>query len=146
MWEFMSRLPFEDEVLLKLVKSKNYAEQADLQVALKSSGVEMPQATLSRRLKKLNIAKVSGIYQIIKQSTLNPIIKITEVSPNLLIINTIPGNANSVAYIIDDEFVSDQLYGILGSIAGDDTIFVAVNPKQFDVAVEQLKKFFQKDI
>ena len=106
----------------------------------------MPQATLSRRLKKLNIAKVSGIYQIIKQSTLNPIIKITEVSPNLLIINTIPGNANSVAYIIDDEFVSDQLYGILGSIAGDDTIFVAVNPKQFDVAVEQLKKFFQKDI
>ena len=56
------------------------------------------------------------------------------------------GNANSVAYIIDDEFVSDQLYGILGSIAGDDTIFVAVNPKQFDVAVEQLKKFFQKDI
>jgi len=142
----MSRLPIVDEVLLKLVKSKNYAEQADLQVALKASGVEMPQATLSRRLKKLNIAKVSGIYQIIKQNTLNPIVKITEVGPNLLIINTLPGHANSVAYLIDDEFISDQLHGIFGSLAGDDTIFVAINPKQFDLAVEQLKKFFQKDI
>lgn len=142
----MSRLPFEDEVLLKLVKSKDYTEQADLQVALKSGGVEMPQATLSRRLKKLNIAKVSGIYQIIKQNILNPIVKITEVGPNLLIINTLPGHANSVAYLIDDEFISDQLHGILGSLAGDDTIFVAINPKQFDLAVEHLKKFFQKDI
>ena len=141
----MSRLSFEDEILVKLVKGRDYAEQADLQEVLKSRGVDMPQATLSRRLKKLNIAKVNGIYQVIKQNTLNPIIKITEVAPNLLIINTLPGHANSVAYIIDDEFVGYNLHGISGSIAGDDTIFVAINPKQLDFACQQLKKFFQKD-
>jgi transcriptional regulator of arginine metabolism len=143
---FMSRLSFEDEVLVKLVKGKDYAEQADLQTALKSKGVDMPQATLSRRLKKLNIAKVNGIYQVVKQNTLNPIVKITEVAPNLLVINTLPGHANSIAYIIDEEFVSDQLHGVSGSIAGDDTIFVAINPNQLEFASQQLKKFFQKDV
>jgi transcriptional regulator of arginine metabolism len=144
--EFMSRLSFEDEVLVKLVKAKDYAEQADLQKALKSNGVDMPQATLSRRLKKLNIAKVNGIYQVVKQNTLNPIVKITEVAPNLLVINTLPGHANSIATIVDEEFVNDQLHGVSGSIAGDDTIFVAINPNQLEFASQQLKKFFQKDV
>lgn len=141
----MSRQPFEDAVLVKLVKNKAYAEQADLQIALKTSGVDMPQATLSRRLKKLNIAKVSGIYQVIRQRSLNPVTNITQLAPNLLIINTFPGHANSVAIIIDDEFVNEQLYGITGSIAGDDTIFVAIQSNQLKTAYQQLKTFFQKE-
>ena len=141
----MSRLPFEDEVILKLVKGRDYTEQADLQSALKSSNVDMPQATLSRRLKKLNIAKINGVYQVIKQSLLNPVIRITEVMPNLVIINTLPGHANSVAYVIDEEFVGDLLHGISGTIAGDDTIFVVVTPNQIHNAWQHLKDFFEKE-
>ena len=138
----MSRQPFEDDFLLKLVKSKKYAEQADLQNALKEGGVDMPQATLSRRLKKLNIAKVNGAYQVVKNLSVNQITKITQLLPNLIIMNTLPGHAGSVAYIIDDEFVFDQSHGITGTIAGDDTIFIAVNSDQLKDAYQQLCTFF----
>lgn len=142
----MSRHPFEDDVLLKTVKNNSFAEQSDLQVALKDKGIDMPQATLSRRLKKLNIAKVNGIYQIVKQHKATSIIKITQLPPNLIVINTLPGHANSVAYIIDDEFVTEQIFGIIGSIAGDDTIFIAVDHKQLDTAYKQLRDFFCEKI
>ena len=140
----MSRQPFADALLLKLVKSHDYSEQADLQTALKANGVEIPQATLSRRLKKLSIVKVDGFYQIIQQRVLNPITNITALLPNLVIINTLPGHANSIAYLIDKEFVANQLYGITGTIAGDDTIFVAIQPLQTETAYQHLKLFFAK--
>ena len=138
----MSRHPIEDEVLLKCIKSATFAEQSDLQIALKSKGVDMPQATLSRRLKKLNIAKVSGVYQVVKQNSATPITRITQLAPNLIVINTLPGHANSVAYVIDEEFVSEESFGISGTIAGDDTIFIAVDSKQLSNAYGQLKDFF----
>ncbi len=138
----MSRHPIEDEVLLKCIKSATFAEQSDLQAALKSKGVDMPQATLSRRLKKLNIAKVSGVYQVVKQNSVTPITRITQLAPNLIVINTLPGHANSVAYVIDEEFVSEESFGISGTIAGDDTIFIAVDSKQLSNAYGQLKDFF----
>lgn len=138
----MSRHPIEDEVLLKTVKNNSFAEQSDLQIALKAKGIDMPQATLSRRLKKLNVAKVNGVYQIVKQHKATPITQITQLPPNLIVINTLPGHANSVAYIIDDEFVIEQTLGITGTIAGDDTIFIAVDDKQLDVAYKHLRDFF----
>lgn len=138
----MSRLPIEDEILLKCIKGATFTEQSDLQAALKNKGVDMPQATLSRRLKKLNVAKVNGVYQIVKQNISAPVIRITQLPPNLIVINTLPGHASSVAYIIDDAFVDDQLFGISGTIAGDDTIFMAVDGKQLNNAYNQLKDFF----
>ena len=129
---------------IQLVRFFGNAEQSDLQEALKSKGVDMPQATLSRRLKKLNIAKVNGVYQVVKQSSATPITRITQLSPNLIIINTLPGHANSVAYVIDEEFVVDESFGISGTIAGDDTIFIAVDSKQLSAAYKQLKDFFLK--
>lgn len=138
----MSRHPIEDEILLKCIKNSAFTEQADLQNALKDKGIDMPQATLSRRLKKLSIAKVNGTYQVIKQHSLSPIIRITQLPPNLIVINTLPGHANSVAYVIDDEFVKEQTFGVSGTIAGDDTIFIAVNGKQLAEAYKQLRSFF----
>ncbi len=138
----MSRHPIEDEILLKCIKETTFAEQSDLQTALKNKGIEMPQATLSRRLKKLNVAKVNGVYQIVKQNTSAPVTRITQLPPNLIVINTLPGHAHSVAYIIDDEFVNEQIFGISGTIAGDDTIFMAVDGKQLNNAYEHLKDFF----
>ena len=138
----MSRHPIEDEVLIKCIKSATFAEQSDLQAALKAKGVDMPQATLSRRLKKLNVAKVNGVYQIVKQNTSAPVIRITQLPPNLIVINTLSGHANSVAYVVDEEFVTDESFGISGTIAGDDTIFVAVDSKQLDATYKQLKDFF----
>lgn len=138
----MSRHPIEDEVLLKCIKETAFAEQSDLQTALKDKGIDMPQATLSRRLKKLNVAKVNGAYQVIKQHKITPITQITQLPPNLIVINTLPGHANSIAYVIDEEFVSEQIFGISGTIAGDDTIFIAVAEARLSTAYEKLKEFF----
>ena len=138
----MSRHPIEDEILLKCIKGTAFAEQSDLQIALKAKGIDMPQATLSRRLKKLNVAKVNGAYQIVKQRAQSPITRITQLPPNLIVINTLPGHANSVAYIIDDEFLNEQTSGISGTIAGDDTIFIAVAEPRLATAYGKLKEFF----
>jgi len=138
----MSRHPIEDQVLLKCVKNSLFAEQSELQIALRSQGIDMPQATLSRRLKRLNIAKVNGIYKVVHQKAATPITQITKILPNLIIINTLPGHANSIAYIVDEEFVAEQIFGIAGTIAGDDTIFVAVDGSYLGDAYTGLKKFF----
>lgn len=138
----MSRHPIEDQVLLKCVKNSLFAEQSELQIALRSQGIDMPQATLSRRLKRLNIAKVNGIYKVVHQKAATPITQITKILPNLIIINTLPGHANSIAYIVDEEFVAEQIFGIAGTIAGDDTIFVAVDGSYLGDAYAGLKKFF----
>lgn len=138
----MSRHPIEDKILLKCIKEATFAEQSNLQTALKGKGIDMPQATLSRRLKKLNVAKVNGSYQVIKQISSTPVTRISQLPPNLIVINTLPGHANSVAYVIDDEFVNDQAFGIAGTIAGDDTIFIAIEESRLATAYEKLKEFF----
>ena len=51
--------------ILNIIQKEEVREQSDLQELLKSRGFDIPQATLSRRLKKLNIAKIGGIYKII---------------------------------------------------------------------------------
>jgi arginine repressor len=65
-------------------------------------------------------------------------------APNLIVINTLPGHTNSVAYVIDEESVADEYFGISGTIAGDDTIFIAVDDKQLSAAYKQLKDLFLK--
>lgn len=137
----MERRSREDEALLRCIKMSDYNDQSHLQIALKEQGINMPQATLSRRLKKLNIVKVGGVYQSIKKELGTPVRAVTKLGPNLIIINTLPGHANSVAFSVDEEFVSLQSYGIAGTIAGDDTVFVAVNERQLKEACSQLKKF-----
>nr|WP_241480481.1 hypothetical protein [Legionella norrlandica] len=52
-------------MILSIVQTENIAEQSDLQHSLKKRGYDIPQATLSRRLKKMKIAKVSGYYKVI---------------------------------------------------------------------------------
>lgn len=140
----MSREPFENEVILDLVKKGDFAEQADLQEALKAKAIEMPQATLSRRLKKLNIIKVNGAYKVVKQRSIVPVTAVTPVAPNLIVIRTLPGHADGVAYNIDEEF-SGKLSGVAGTIAGDDTIFVAVQADCLEAAFKDLIGFLEDE-
>ena len=50
---------------MNIIRNFEIPEQADLQGYLNKRGFDIPQATLSRRLKKLNVAKVSGVYEIV---------------------------------------------------------------------------------
>jgi transcriptional regulator of arginine metabolism len=122
--------------IVNIVQNELVREQSDLQDILKLRGYDIPQATLSRKLKKLNIAKVDGVYKIIDFGSASlPIVLNIKISEfGLIILHTHPGNANSLAYFIDQKYVSYDVHDhekslILGTIAGDDTVAVIVKNK-----------------
>ncbi|MGL5742363.1 MAG: arginine repressor [Legionella sp.] len=134
-----------DGHILNIVQTETIAEQIDLQNQLKKRGYNIPQATLSRRLKKLKIVKLGGAYQVVDFTLPNlPIVLNMQVSDyDLIVLHTHPGNANGLAFFIDRKYVSyssqsTQDSGILGTIAGDDTVLVIVKNK------EQLKNVIQQ--
>ncbi len=127
----VKRLP----VIEKIIAEGNITSQEVLLKKLTGKGIACTQATLSRDLKQLGAGRISDgrggyIYSIPesgknpapikgKQQLLPVILDIVN-ARGLLIIKTLPGNANSTAYYID----SASRYEIAGTIAGDDTILV----------------------
>jgi transcriptional regulator of arginine metabolism len=126
----------EDSLILKIIESNFFSEQKDIIKLLSDNGVDMPQATLSRRFKRLNINKINGVYKVVKQSEIKIVLEISLCLPNLIIIRTIPGHANSVAFKIDGSVIE----GVRGTIAGDDTIFVAVE----ECKIDQVQQIFKR--
>ncbi len=134
-WIVESKKVIENHIV-NIVQNELVREQGDLQDILKLRGYDIPQATLSRKLKKLNIAKVDGVYKIIDFGSFPlPVVLNMKVSDfGLIILHTHPGNANSLAYFIDQKYVSydvddHQKSLILGTIAGDDTVMIIVKNK-----------------
>ena len=129
------------ETLKMLISSKELGSQEEVLQALKKEGYELTQATLSRDMKQLKVAKaasMSGKYVYVlpnetmyrRVTTLRPASEMLIVpgfisinfSGNMGVIRTRPGYASSIAYNIDN---SGNPY-ILGTIAGDDTIFIVI--------------------
>jgi transcriptional regulator of arginine metabolism len=119
----------------KIVEGEKIPSQEALLKRLKGKGIICTQATLSRNLRQLGISRIpdgAGNYRyapagkkgITPESgpRLNIISVVREIieAKGLMVIRTIPGNANATAYYIDN---ADR-YEIAGTIAGDDTILV----------------------
>lgn len=145
----MSKDAHLDGLILNIVQNSSISEQSELQNILQEKGYDVPQATLSRRLKKLKIAKVSGVYEIIEfQQPYLPIILNCQVSDfGLIVLHTHPGNAQGLAYFFDQKYVSyaakeQKLSPILGTIAGDDTVMIIVRRQQ---DVEAVIALIQQD-
>ena len=126
-----------DKQILNIVQTQEIREQSELQQALKDRGYEIPQATLSRRLKKLTIVKISGFYKSMQAAKTNlPTVLNMQVSDfGMIIMHTHPGHANSLAFFLDQQYVSYSIKdsknsGILGTIAGDDTVLIIVKNKE----------------
>ncbi|WP_298624932.1 ArgR family transcriptional regulator [uncultured Legionella sp.] len=133
----MSRDNVLDGFILNIIQGNKIAEQMELQQYLKEKGYEVPQATLSRRLKKLNIAKVSGIYKIVdfKMSNVPMVLSISVSEFGLIVLHTEPGNANGLGYFLDHKYVEALSFehkdsGIIGTIAGDDTLLLIIKSKE----------------
>jgi len=125
--------------------------QADLKDKLKEKGFDISPATISRDLKKLGYIRVpiaDGSYRVVKaESNVEQIdlllrLGITEIIPvdNIIIIKTRPGNAHAVGGTIDRA----QIDGIMGTVAGDDTIFaITKNKKTTEKVVKILKEYIE---
>ncbi len=129
------------EALRMIISSQELGSQDELLTALKKEGFQLTQATLSRDLKQLKVAKAAsmrGNYVYVlpndtmykRVSSHHTIKEMLEVpgflninfSGNIGVIKTRPGYASSIAYNIDNNNIEE----ILGTIAGDDTIFIVI--------------------
>ena len=116
-----------DSLILELLDGAPIADQGDLLVRLAAQGHELTQSTLSRRLKRLGVQKVHGFYRRVEAGAQAlPGVTITEAPPNLLVLRTAPGFAQALGLSID----ADPVPGQMGTLAGDDTVFVAVLPER----------------
>lgn len=121
----------------RIIAKGNVHSQEELVAALKIKGFDLTQATLSRDLKFLQVAKVphplNGYIYIIpdegkqeekpirsKDNFLAEGYRGLEFSGNLAVMKTLPGYASTIAAVID----SARQWEILGTIAGDDTILI----------------------
>ncbi len=112
--------------IISLIKQGVF-DQQDLTNKLQSLGYKLTQSSVSRKLKQLGITKLHGEYKIMNSNIKNNT-KATFVPPNLIVISTLPGHANVLATKIDEALISNTNHPeFIGSIAGDDTIFLSVN-------------------
>ncbi|KAB8031756.1 ArgR family transcriptional regulator [Fluviispira multicolorata] len=144
----------DDEVILNLIRSEKIAHQQELVAKLKRLGLSIPQSTLSRRLKKLGVVKVQNCYKILNSEikTFIPILEIKVSPPNILILHTLPGHANSLAFQLDqnivhgtNEILKKRYDSLMGTVAGDDTVLVIADgtKKGLDKLVEEIEMDFE---
>ncbi|MCA1798750.1 MAG: hypothetical protein LC632_04625 [Xanthomonadaceae bacterium] len=111
-----------DQLILEIIEGETVTDQATLLTMLAGRGRAVTQPTLSRHLKKLSVMKVNGRYQRVERSAPErPEYSLVEAPPNLVILKTAPGHAPLLGVIIDRAGIT----GIAGSLAGDDTVFIA---------------------
>jgi transcriptional regulator of arginine metabolism len=126
-----------DALILQLLDSSPIADQGDLLLRLASTGHGLTQSTLSRRLKRLGVQKVQGRYRRVEASAQSlPEVTLVEAPPNLLVLRTAPGFAQALGLSLD----ADPLPGQMGTLAGDDTVFVAVLPERMAEVKAHLAK------
>ncbi len=113
----------------ELIATGDYRTQGELVAALSDRGHGVTQATVSRRLASIGAVKVGGSYRHAPPAEIGAPIRHVEVAGNgcLVMVRTIPAHASVVAHVIDRELsLNPECKGVLGTIAGDDTVFVAL--------------------
>lgn len=128
-------------VLRKLLESGKSSTQEEIRDLLESKGHDVNQSTISRDLKKVGaikgtdskgrtvyrLSQTAGESNFVAQSVPELITNISH-NDSMIVIHTSPGSASLVARHLD----LNRPAGILGTIAGDDTIFVAPS-KEFSI-------------
>jgi transcriptional regulator of arginine metabolism len=125
-------------LLAQLIGGRPFSNQEALGQALARARMPVTQATLSRDLRSLGVGKRPGpdgkpVYQLPGPATetldrerqlldLRAFVNEVRLAQNLVVVRTPPGHANGVARAID-MLAYD---GIVGSVAGDDTVLVVM--------------------
>ena len=129
--------------ILDLIASRPVSKQEELVVLLTERGFSVTQASVSRDLERLGVVKTSGRY--IRQTADGQVgsygqISFKEAGDNLIVVKCGSGLASAAAVRIDAVAVPE----IVGTIAGDDTIFVAVKGStEMARAVRAMSKILQ---
>ncbi|MCR8981488.1 transcriptional regulator AhrC/ArgR [Brevibacillus laterosporus] len=132
----------------EIIMNNDIETQDELVEYLRSSGYSVTQATVSRDIKELHLIKIPMSdgrykYSVPTDQKFNPLQKMKRVlldsfvsidfSENLIVLKTMPGNANSVAVLIDNLHWNE----IMGCVCGDDTILIICRTKENAKEVSQ---------
>lgn len=121
------------EELKKLLLEGSASTQENIKQYLTKQGYEVNQAKISRLLRKIGAVKIinesgQAIYALPKEpappqtkSTLANLVIDIESNENLIVIHTSPGSASLFGRLIDHNLLK---LGVLGTVAGDDTVIV----------------------
>ena len=124
------------EQLRAVIRDSPQTTQQELVKMMKRLGYLVTQASISRDLQQLSVRKLGGRYVLEPATTSQRFIhtaiqSIQKAGDNLLVVKTIPGAANYVAELIDEYSWKE----IVGTVAGDNTFFIAVKDKNSDSAI-----------
>ncbi len=138
--------------IIELISEKDIATQEDLLVHLKQSGFDVTQATVSRDIKELRLVKTmvsDGKYRYTsassdgnadvstKYAVFNQSAKSVDYANNMIVIKCYTGMANAACAVLD----AMNHEGVVGTLAGDDTIFVLMRDEKSAITlVEDIKK------
>ncbi len=124
------------ETIRRLIRAQRVATQEELRERLAGEGFDVTQATLSRDLARIGARRVTlpeggstyeleGLGPAPSQdhplAVLRPMVVDMDFNDSTVVVHTIPGAASPVALALDRA----RLEEVLGTIAGDDTVFVA---------------------
>ena len=118
--------------ILELISPRAIRTQEELAEALAAEGWEVTQSSVSRDITSLRLIKMNGVYRrpATTASPVDPdlrriadgVLTVEPAGEALVVLHTPPGEANRVAVALDRLAWPD----VVGTIAGDDTIFLAV--------------------
>lgn len=138
-----------------LIKRYDIQTQEEMILKLEESGYPVTQATVSRDIREMGLVKglsSRGVYRYTLPQTKDPSaarlstavtesITSVDYAGNIVVIKTYPGHAGAVATCVD----SMNLAEVVGTIAGDDAIFIVVREAvRASAMCERLKELIQK--
>jgi transcriptional regulator of arginine metabolism len=125
--------------ILNLIRAKRIGTQEELRAQLERAGVPATQSSLSRDLEELGVVKHHGFYAMphANGDAARGLVSLDVAGDVLVIARCLPGKASAVAVEIDDAAIPE----IVGTLAGEDTIFIAVRDQKSQRAA--MKKIWE---
>jgi transcriptional regulator of arginine metabolism len=127
--------------ILSLIRAKPIGTQEDLRTLLERSGVPATQSSVSRDLEELGVVKHHGHYTLPRTNgaPTRGLLSLDQAGDTLIVARTVPGLASAVAVEVDAAAIAE----IVGTIAGEDTIFIAVrDAKSQRAAIKEIWALF----
>ena len=142
--------------ILSIIEKDSIETQEELAAKLRDLGIVVTQATVSRDIKELRLLKVltpdgsykyatvdkaeHGVSERLVRMFIDSVLSISH-AENLIVIRTLPGSANAAGEAID----SMRWPEVLGTISGDNTIFVAVrSAAEAPAVVEKFQEILKR--
>jgi transcriptional regulator of arginine metabolism len=124
--------------ILSLIRARPIGTQEGLRALLEKTGVPATQSSVSRDLEELGVVKHHGHYTLPRTNgaATRGLLSLDHAGDSLVIARTVPGLASAVAVEIDAAAIPE----IVGTIAGEDTIFIAAHDQK--ATIKKVWKLF----